>query len=432
MEKKLIQVLIVPVALLSLIFGVIGGGGGFYLYNKYFADASSGQVAVPATTNNVYVEQSSLISAIEKVSPSVVSISVSKNITSNSTLDPFFNDPFFEQFFGKRSDGGSVQPQYKRIGGGSGFIVTGDGLVLTNKHVVSDDSADYTIVAKDGTEYAGKVVSLDPLNDLAVVQMYVVSDVAEKKADGEKVSAPNYDFTKMSKPKDLPKVEIGSSADLKVGQYVLAIGNALAEFDNTVTFGIISAKSRDITASGGMGSSAENLSGLLQTDAPINPGNSGGPLVNLAGQVVGVNVAMAQSANSIGFALPIDDVKPVLDSVSQYGEIVRPVIGVRYMMLDKQKAKELMLKVDHGALLVGDEAKGEFAVIPGGPADKAGLKIKDVILSIDGEDVTVDKPLTDYVMKHKPDDTVTLKVWRSGETIDVNVKLGSSKDFKRD
>lgn len=430
MERKIIQVLIVPVALLSLVFGAIGGGGGLYLYNKYISPSSSGRVAAPATTNNVYVEQSSLISAIEKVSPSVVSISVSKNITSNSTLDPFFNDPFFEQFFGKRSGTGTAEPQYKRVGGGSGFIVTGDGLVLTNKHVVSDDSADYTIVAKDGTEYAGKVVSLDPLNDLAVVQMYVVPDGSEKKPDGEKTSAPDYDFTKMLKPKDLPKVEIGSSADLKVGQYVLAIGNALAEFDNTVTFGIISAKSRDITASSG--GAAEDLSGLLQTDAPINPGNSGGPLVNLEGQVVGVNVAMASSANSIGFALPIDDVKPVLDSVSQYGEIVRPVIGVRYMMLDKQKAKELMIKVDHGALLVGDESKGEFAVIPGGPADKAGLKMKDVILSIDGEDVTIDKSLADYVMKHKPDDTVSLKVWRSGETIDVNVKLGSSKDFKQD
>ena len=169
---------------------------------------------------------------------------------------------------------------------------------------------------------------------------------------------------------------------------------------------------------------------LIQTDAAINPGNSGGPLINLAGQVIGINVATAYAAEGIGFAIPINNVKPVIDSIQEYGKIVRPILGVRHMVLTEEYAKELQLDVENGALLVGDETAGEFAVIPGSPADKVGLKMEDVILQFNGKDITVDYTLQDAIRQHKPGDKIKLNVWRSGETFDVEVELGSSADYE--
>ena len=304
----------------------------------------------------------------------------------------------------QQDDKGNVKKTPQKIGGGSGFIVTSDGLVLTNKHVVDDGEADFTVVTSDGTEYPAEVVSRDTINDIAVVRM---KDGKDKKA------------------KDLPTVDLGSSADLQIGQRVVAIWNALAEYQNSVTTGIISAKGRTITA--GTMDGSENLANLLQTDAAINPGNSGGPLVNLQGQVVGVNTAIASGAQGIGFAIPIDDIKPLITNVKANGKIVRPFLGVRYILMDAAKAKELKIDVEGGALLTGDEANGEFAVVPGSPADKSGLKMKDVILEVDGTKVTSDAPLQAMIANHNPGDTVTLKVWRSGKTMDVKVKLEEAK-----
>lgn len=436
MHNSSVKLHIVVVAILGLLSGSAGGVVGYKVMDYYGDDGTSvsANESGSSTEEHVYVEQSKVTDAIDKVSPAVVSIMVSKNIqVGGGGINPFFNDPFFDQFFNNNGNNGqsnTPEYQYKEIGGGSGFIVSEDGLVLTNKHVVSDEKADYTVVMSEGKKYAGKVVSRDPFADLAVVQMYEIPEEKVTGKDANASVAPNYDFDKLEKPSKLPKVEIGSSGKLRVGQYVLAIGNALAEFENTVTLGIVSATGRSIVASDQGGGGSENLSDLIQTDAAINPGNSGGPLVNLDGQVVGINVAVAQSAQGIGFAIPIDDVKSVLTSVEKYGEIVRPVLGVRYMMLDAASAKELMIKVDHGALLVGDEEKGQFAVIPGEAGDKAGLKIKDVILEVDGEKVTVDNALSSVISKYVPGDKIKLKVWRSGDEIEVDVTLGSSKDLE--
>lgn len=426
-------------AIIALLAGGAGGVGGYKIMDYYEGENEPNTSANVTVEEHSYLEQSKITEAIDKVSPSVVSVMVSKSVAVGG-INPFFNDPFFDQFFNFNNNGSEQSEpeyQYKQIGGGSGFIVSEDGLILTNKHVVSDEKADYTIVMKEGKKYAGKVVSRDPFADLAVVQMYEIPEekVAGEEAAGDGAAEPsalNYDFSKLKKPAGLPKVEIGASVNLRVGQYVVAIGNALAEFENTVTLGIVSATGRSIVASDQAGGGSENLTDLIQTDAAINPGNSGGPLINLDGQVIGINVAVAQSAQGIGFAIPIDDVKSVLSSVEKYGEIIRPVLGVRYMMLDEASAKELMIKVDHGALLTGDEDKGLFAVIPGGAGDKAGLKIKDVILEVDGEKVTVEKPLSTIISKYAPGDKIKLKVWRSGEEIEVDVTLGSSKDFEQD
>lgn len=367
-------------------------------------------------TKTVYVEESGIIDAVDKVSPAVVSIVVSKDLPlirqQNNFNDFFLNDPFGNPFFTNPDFNSAPAPnsdnqpetQRRKIGGGSGFIVTQDGLILTNKHVVSNANADYTVVLSDGTEYPATVVSRDILNDIAFVK---ATD-----ADGNDLS-------------DLPVVTVGDSSALKVGQRVLAIGNALSEYNNTVTTGIISGKGRDIAA--GTINSTENLINLLQTDAAINPGNSGGPLVNLNGEVIGVNTAIASGAEGIGFAIAIDDVKPMVDSIKKNGRLIRPFLGVRYMMLDKNKADELKIDVSAGALLVGDEANGQFAVVPASPAEKAGLQIKDVILEINGEPVTAEKPLQAIIAKFKPEDWISLKIWRSGKELTLKATLEEAK-----
>ncbi|MBN1258373.1 trypsin-like peptidase domain-containing protein [Candidatus Peregrinibacteria bacterium] len=361
----------------------------------------------------VYVENSKIIETVKEVSPAVVSIVISKDLPLYRERvfnfnDPFFGDSFFNMPFAMpeldRDENGNVRTQRQKVGGGSGFIVTADGIVVTNRHVIDDPEAGYTVILSNGTEYEADVVSEDTINDVAMLKI--------KNDKGEAVSG-------------LSVVKIGDSDKIEIGQRVVAIGNALAEYQNTVTTGVISAKGRSLSA--GSINSTENLMNLIQTDAAINPGNSGGPLVNLDGEVIGINTAVAYNAQGIGFAIPINDLKPLIESVKVNGRIVRPYLGVRFMMLDEKKAEELKLDVEGGALLIGDEAKGEFAVVPASPAEKAGLKIKDVILEVDGEKVTLEKPLHVLVAQKAPDDEIALKIWRSGETMEVKVTLTEAK-----
>lgn len=426
MENSKQNFILVIAVLASFLAGI---GGGIVAQQYGFSNAfnlpheQTGQTQAVYKEQTRYIEESESIDAIKKVGPSVVSIVATKD------LKIYKNQPFsfgrgetFESFPGfyfapnrQQQEGEDFEVQKTKVGGGSGFIISEDGMVITNRHVVSDKGVEYTIITNDGTEYDGEVVSIDTLNDLAVLQMMKQGELSKKKAERTKLSG-------------LIVAEMGDSNALQVGQKVLAIGYALGEYQNTVTAGIISAKSREIVASDGTRRGVETLSGLLQTDAAINPGNSGGPLINLNGQVVGINVAIDNSGSNIGFAIPMNDIKPVLESIKKYGKIVRPVLGVRHILLDKARAQELELKVDYGALLVGNEAEGEFAVIPGSAADKAGLKIKDVILSIDGKDITVENGLTDIIVQHKPGDEITLKVWRSGETKEMKVVLEENKE----
>lgn len=417
--------------LLSFVAGAAGGAIPAY-FGKNFVLSAQNSSPEKVVEKQSYVEESQSISAIKKVSPAVVSIVATRDLkvyknNPTSYFDPFGNDSFGNlpglrfQIPNSQSqpnqqlqEGRDYEVRQQKIGGGTGFVVTAEGLVLTNRHVVSETSLEYTVITNDGTEYDAEVVSIDPLNDLAVVQMVKKGELSKKKEERVKLAG-------------LSVVEFGDSGSLEVGQKVLAIGYALGEYENTVTSGIISGKNRSITA-GGLATGSENLSGLLQTDTAINPGNSGGPLINLEGQVIGVNVAIDTTGSSIGFAIPVNEVKPVMDSIQKYGRIVRPTLGVRHILLNAARAKQLEIKVDHGALLVGDEANGEFAVIPGSPADKAGLKIRDVILSIDGKNISEDYSLQDAIRGHQPGDEVTLKVWRSGQEMDIKVKLDQTKE----
>ncbi|PIZ74529.1 hypothetical protein COY07_00415 [Candidatus Peregrinibacteria bacterium CG_4_10_14_0_2_um_filter_43_11] len=402
------------------VFGLIivlsffsGAFGGIWAVKhlKQPALVQNNGTTIPPAQKERYIEESSIIDTVAKVSPSVVSIVITKDLPLYRQRvfnfnDFFLNDPFSGSPFGspepQRDEKGDVMTERRKVGGGSGFIVSADGLVVTNRHVVQDQEANYTVILNDGTEFEADVLSRDPLNDIALLKV---------KPGEKKVS--------------LPVVSLGHSADLKVGQRVVAIGNALAEYENTVTTGVVSAKGRSIAA--GDINSAESLINLIQTDAAINPGNSGGPLVNLNGEVIGINTAIAANAQGIGFAIPIDDVVNAIESVKENGRIVRPFLGVRFMMLDTDRAKELKIDVDGGALLVGDETRGEFAVVPGSPADKAGLKIKDVILEVDGKKITTENPLHILVGQHKPGDTLNMKVWRSGKEMEVQVTLEESK-----
>jgi serine protease Do len=409
----------VVVAILAI--AILGGVTGSALTVKILNLSTSGQIneeSVKIIEKQVYVEESQVVDTVKEISPSVVSIVITKDLplyrnsvfSFNDPLfnDSFFNDSFFNIPFGipqyERDENGNVRKERTKVGGGSGFIVSEDGLVVTNRHVVDDPEANYTVILNDGTEHEAESISTDNINDVAVLKI--------KDKNGESI-------------KGLHVAKLGNSDEIQVGQRVIAIGNALAEYKNTVTTGVISAKERSIEA--GSIRSTESLVNLIQTDAAINPGNSGGPLVNLNGQVIGINTAIAAGAQGIGFAIPINDILSIIESVKEHGKIVRPFLGIRFMIIDKEKADELKIDVEGGALLVGNESEGEFAVIPGSPADKAGLKIKDVILEVNGEKVTMENQLHMIIAKYQPGNEIAMKVWRSGEKMEIRVILEESE-----
>ncbi len=358
--------------------------------------------------NDVVSEESRVVEIVEESNDAVVSIVVTKDIPVIEQYYEYF-DPFGSPF------GGSLSPfrfkvprqrqkgtEEKEIGGGSGFFVSSDGFIVTNRHVVADDEAQYTVLTNSGEKLKAEVLAKDSVLDIAVLRV-----------EGD----------------DFEYVSFGDSDALKPGQTVIAIGNALAEFRNSVSVGVVSGLSRSIMAGGGFGES-ELLEGVIQTDAAINPGNSGGPLFNLAGQVIGVNVAMARGSENIGFALPSNAVKNVVESVQEYGEIVRPYLGLRYIPVTKGLAKKNNLSVDYGALVTRGETIEDLAVMPGSPADKAGIMENDIILEIDGEKVGEEESLASIIRKKQVGDTVTLLLLRKGEEVSVKVKLEKSpSDF---
>lgn len=340
--------------------------------------------------------EQAIIDAAKEVSPSVVSIVISKNV-------PIYEQEFVNPF-GENSPFDFQIPQYiqkgsklQEVGSGSGFIVSSDGLVLTNKHVVSDKNAEYTVFTNDNVKYKAKVLALDPVQDLAVIR--IQSDTIFK------------------------PVRLGDSSGIQIGQTAIAIGNALGQFSNTVSVGVVSGLGRTISASDQGGSFSETLEGIIQTDAAINPGNSGGPLVNLKGEVIGINTAMAQGADSIGFAIPINMAKRDISQVSGNNKIVYPFLGVRYVLVDEKVKAEYKLSVDYGAYVTKGN-NGEIAVTKDSAAEKAGVKEKDVILEINGEKISKTNSMSKIIQKYNPGDKITLKILRGGQEISLDVILG--------
>lgn len=320
-------------------------------------------------SSKIIVEESSaIIDASKKVDPAVVSITS----TGSATRDVF-------------GLGTIEAPQTS----GTGFVVTSDGLIATNKHVVRGGEK-FTVTTSSGKTYEGKVVAQDPSNDIAFIEI---------EATG------------------LAVADLGDSDRVEVGQWVIAIGNALGELQNSVTVGVVSAKERSATPEG-----SDSLYGLLQTDAAINPGNSGGPLLTLGGQVIGINTAIAD-AEGIGFAIPVNELKKDLESYKKNGKIVQPYIGVRFQMITKGIAKSLSLSVEKGALVTGSRTNP--AIVPGSPAEKVGIKQGDIIQKVNDDEVNEANPLTRLIRKYNPGDTVTLTVLRGSETLSLSVALGS-------
>jgi serine protease Do len=310
----------------------------------------------------VVQEESSIIDVVDNVSPSVVSVVV-------KTLD-------FDIFSG---------PSVSEAGIGTGFIVDPNGLIVTNSHVVSDSSGEYSVILKDGNTYEVNKVHFDTISDLAILE----------------IAARN-----------LPPVKLGDSDSLKVGQTAIAIGNALGEFQNTVTVGVISGVGRDVSAHGGAGE-VKSYEGVIQTDAAVNPGNSGGPLLNSSGQVIGVNVATSIGAENISFAIPINDFKPLLENFLKSGKIQRPYLGVSYVIISKETAT--LRRLPEGAFIQ--------QILPDSPAKKASLQRGDIITKIDGESISVKMSLSKIISKKKVGDRVSLTVDRGGSELTLYANL---------
>ncbi len=384
--------------LVTLVIGPLIFMAGFFVagdeeVREFFDwDSISNNTRVVESNGGIEVisteEESAIISAVEKNDPSVVSITVTANVPQMQN--------FFSPFFGNPNQQGE-ETQRQAVGSGSGFIVSEDGLIVTNRHVIQGyEDAEYTVFTTDqDQELIAKVVAIDPTNDIALLDI---------EGDG---------FTPVS---------FGDSSNLQVGQTVIAIGNAVGQFQNTVSKGVISGLQREIMAGNATGTMSESLTNIIQTDAAINAGNSGGPLININGDVIGINTAKAQGGENIGFAITSAEVVRAIESYNSDGEIVdnRGFMGVQYQMVNEQLNASYDLKVDEGAVIVGNDG-----VVPGSPADEAGLKVGDVIIEVNGEKLTQDNDLSDVVSDKKAGDEVKVKINRDGEEIEKNVKLAS-------
>lgn len=399
--KSTIIIAVIVSVILSSFFGAVFGFMGGKISNKVFSKISQkfniGQKGGEYSGSNkekIVEEDSAVIDVVSKSSPAVVSIVITKDVPRYKS---FFEDPFgfFDEMNGS-SQGGTEK---QKVGGGSGFIVNSNGTIVTNKHVVSDQSADYTVITNDGKEYPAKVLARDPIKDIAVI-----------KIEGE----------------NFPTLELGDSDNLKVGQTVIAIGNSLGEFSNSVSKGIISGLQRNVTAGSGFGQT-EQLTNIIQTDAAINPGNSGGPLLDISGKVIGVNVAMAQGAENVAFSIPSNQIKKIVDQVKDTGKISTPFLGVRTIAVNQEIQKENNLPFNYGALITRGEKITDFAVMPGSPADKAGLVENDIILEVNGKKVDSKNQLVELISNSNVGDEITLKIWHKGETKEVKVKLEEKK-----
>jgi 2-alkenal reductase len=338
--------------------------------------AVANTAATPAGQRTVTLdEQSAIITAAAAVNPAVVTITVSSG-TGGSQLDPY---------------------QLPTQGVGSGILYDASGWILTNRHVV-EGGDNITVLLQDGRQFPGKTYGVDTYTDLAIV-----------KIEGS----------------DLPVARIGDSATLKQGQRIVAIGSPLGDFTNSVTAGVVSALGRSITVNDEQTGQPVRVRSLIQHDASINPGNSGGALVDVSGQVVGINTAVASTAQGIGFAIPINIAKPIMSEAVAGKELSRPWIGIYYTQLDPATAKELKSPVDYGALIQQPEGSTAPAVQPDSPAAKAGLEDGDIITKMDGQQIDAGRSLEDLLLAHNSGDTVQIEVLRDGQAVTVSLTLGT-------
>ena len=369
------------VILFCLIF-VVGLAVGLFGVN-YFQSTVDKAVA----DNLRLDDQEATIRAINKIIPAVVSIIVYDQETIY----------ILDLMTGQQTQ----QTSKVEKGSGTGFLISADGLILTNKHIANagkEGTAEYRIILNSGKQYYAQLIGKDPLNDFAILKIF---------------------------DKNLPYVNLGDSDKLQLGSTVMAIGNTLGRYQNSVTKGIVSGIGRSLIASDQVGN-AEALDNVLQTDAGINQGNSGGPLIDLLGNVVGINVAIDQGGSSIGFAIPINDARPVIKSVKEVDRIVRPRLGVRYIMLTPQIAQDNKLSQNSGAWIKKSQ-DGTPAILPGSPAEKGGILAGDIIIEINAIKIENKNTLISVINKYKPGNRIGLRIVRDGKII---VKIVVLDEFK--
>lgn len=320
-------------------------------------------------TRTVVQEENAVISVAEKTSPSVVAIGVTRRV-----INPF--DPF-------------ALPRREDSTIGTGFVVSNKGTIVTNKHVVADPDGQYSVVTNDGQKLEVRRIYRDPLLDLALVQV-----------EGSA----------------LPALELGDSSKIKIGQTAIAIGNALGRFTNTVTTGVVSGLGRAVTAGDPFAGSFERLDDLIQTDAAINPGNSGGPLLNSNGQVIGVNVATTEGAQNIGFAIPINAIKPIIQEFLETGTVSRPYLGIRYRFITRDVA--ILNEVPQGAYIQ--------EVVSGGPAEKAGVEPGDIVTRINNQAINSENKVAEIIQGSKVGDRMELQIWRDGGDVKLTAVIANS------
>lgn len=406
---KLIGIAFVFSIFFSLLFGFIGGAVvGLFpasMQASLFRFAFSTKINTPnieVSRQQIITEDSAVTEVVNNSLPAVVSIMISKNVSSfqsNEMVDPFFGIPIGDGSSGaNQSDGSGSQKQV--VGTGSGFLITTDGFILTNKHVIEDKQSEFTVIMQDGKQYPVEILAQDPVRDVAVIKI---------KANG------------------LPILNLGNSDDIKIGQTVIAIGDSLGEFSNSVSRGIVSGLKRNVNATSAFGDT-ERLTDIIQTDAAINLGNSGGPLLDINGNVIGISVARAQGAENIAFALPINQVKRIVDQARNGTKVSIPYLGVRYVVIDSLVKTQAKLPVDYGVLITRGNKVTDLAVLPGSPADLAGIVENDIILEIDGEKITKDNQLGDIVSRLNVGQNVDLKLWHKGQEKNLQVVLEELKD----
>lgn len=348
-------------------------------------------------------EKSQVIKTIKKVMPSVVMVAVTKSLEAlreeydqeqknHRKVHDFLHFSIPKDKIDAR---GMVQ-----VDGGSGFIVDKGGIILTNKHVISELDAEYSVITNDNEHYSAKLLARDPVNDIAIL--------------------------KIEPRRPLVAIELGDSDNLDLGQTVLAFGNALGIFKNTVSLGIISGLSRSITAHTEPKAPPQEMRGLIQTDAAINLGNSGGPLTDIFGRVIGINAAMIAGAENISFAIPIKTAERDLKDLKKFGKIRRPLLGIHYLLIHKDLKEKMNLPVDYGALVVREHPVDK-AVVPGSPAEKAGLQEHDIVLTWNGGKITPEKSILDYLDDNDIHDKIQIKVLRNGKEMELTVVLGERK-----
>jgi len=350
--------------------------------------------------NQATRDKNPVVEAIKKVKDSVVSVVVTKELPEEALKNLPLTSPGglpFPKLPEEQKDALPHEHERIQVGGGSGFIVSKDGLILTNKHVVRDVTATYSVILANEKVLPAKILSRDPINDIAVL--------------------------KIGAEEDLPVSPMGDSSKLELGETLIAIGNALGNFKNTVSVGVVSGLSRFLSAQDGIAGTMSHLRGLIQTDAAINPGNSGGPLVDIEGNVVGINVATVMGAENIGFAIPINSAKKDLEDIREFGRIKKPFLGVRYVMLNEDIKSQFKLTAAAGALVMKEDVPNDTAVVPGSPAEKAGLKERDIIISFNDTPVTENVTIQDILESCEIGQSVPIEFLRGKQKMVTEVTL---------